>query len=97
MGQVEELCDQVREAGLPVDLTVEGEARSLPSSLDLTAYRIVQESLTNTLKHAGRTRAPVTLGYEPDWLGIDVLDEGRGVAAAPPSAAAAACSACASA
>jgi signal transduction histidine kinase len=80
MGQIEELCAQVREAGLPVDLVVEGEARELPSSLDLTAYRIVQESLTNTLKHAGRTRALVVLRYERDWLGIDVLDEGRGVA-----------------
>ena len=79
--QIEELCDQVRDAGLPVELAVEGEIRELPSSLDLTAYRIVQESLTNTLKHAGRTHAQVKLDYEPDWLGIDVLDEGRGVAA----------------
>ena len=81
MDQIEELCDQVRDAGLPVELAVEGEVRELPSSLDLTAYRIVQESLTNTLKHAGRTHAQVKLDYEPDWLVIDVLDEGRGVAA----------------
>ncbi len=71
----------MRDAGLPVELAVEGEIRELPSSLDLTAYRIVQESLTNTLKHAGRTHAQVKLDYEPDWLVIDVLDEGRGVAA----------------
>ncbi len=58
---------------------VEGERRELPSSLDLTAYRIVQESLTNTLKHAGRTRAHVSIRYEPDRLVIDVTDEGRGV------------------
>jgi hypothetical protein len=59
MGQLETLCEQVREAGLPVELTVSGEVRPLASSLDLTAYRIVQESLTNTLKHAGKnlTRA----------------------------------------
>ena len=79
LGQLEALCEQVREAGLPVDLMVEGERRELPSSLDLTAYRIVQESLTNPLKHAGRTRAHVSIRYEPDRLVIDVTDEGRGV------------------
>lgn len=81
MGEVETLCRQVREAGLPVQLTVEGTRRALPSSLDLTAYRIVQESLTNTLKHAGRTRARVEIRFEDDALAIAVLDEGRGVRA----------------
>ena len=70
---------QVREAGLPVDLVVEGETRALPASLDLTAYRIVQEALTNTLKHAGKTHATVTVRYEEAALGIEVLDEGHGV------------------
>ena len=79
MGQLETLCEQVREAGLPVTLTVEGEARPLPASLDLTAYRIVQESLTNTLKHAGKTRASVRVTYEEAALAIEVLDDGRGV------------------
>jgi signal transduction histidine kinase len=79
MGQLEALCGQVREAGLPVDLVVEGEAPPLPASLDLTAYRIVQESLTNTLKHAGKTRATVRVRYEESALAIEVLDEGRGV------------------
>jgi signal transduction histidine kinase len=79
MGQLETLCDQVREAGLPVALTVTGAPRPLPASLDLTAYRIVQESLTNTLKHAGKTRATVTVRYEERALAIEVLDEGRGV------------------
>jgi signal transduction histidine kinase len=79
MSQLETLCDQVREAGLPVDLTVLGEARPLPASLDLTAYRLVQESLTNTLKHAGKTRASVHVEYEKDALAIVVLDDGRGV------------------
>ena len=64
MGQLETLCGQVREAGLPVELIVEGVARPLPASLDLTAYRIVQEALTNTLKHAGKTRATVHVRYE---------------------------------
>jgi signal transduction histidine kinase len=80
LGQLETLCAQVREAGLPVTLLVEGPARSLPPSLDLTAYRIVQEALTNTLKHAGKTRAAVTVRYAGDGLDIDVTDEGHGVA-----------------
>ena len=82
MGQLETLCGQVREAGLPVELIVDGEVRELPASLDLTAYRIVQESLTNTLKHAGKTRATVTVTYEEAALAIEVLDDGRGVAPA---------------
>jgi signal transduction histidine kinase len=86
MGQLETLCAQVREAGLPVELSVEGEARPLPSSLDLTAYRIVQEALTNTLKHAGTARATVTVRYEDGALGIEVFDDGRGVTPAAASA-----------
>ncbi len=78
MGQLEVLCEQVREAGLPVDLVVGGEPRALPASLDLTAYRIVQESLTNTLKHAGRAHATVTVRYEERALALEVLDDGRG-------------------
>ena len=81
LGQLERLCEQVREAGLPVALSVEGEPRVLPASLDLTAYRIVQEALTNTLKHAGKTRAAVTVRYEDDALSIEVVDGGRGVSA----------------
>jgi signal transduction histidine kinase len=80
LGQLETLCEQVREAGLPVILNVEGEGRALPASLDLTAFRIVQEALTNTLKHAGKTQALVTLRYASGELDIDVLDDGRGVA-----------------
>ncbi|HZL64392.1 MAG TPA: sensor histidine kinase [Thermoleophilia bacterium] len=79
MSQIETLCGQVREAGLPVDLSVVGEVCPLPASLDLTAYRIVQEALTNTLKHAGKTRASVRVEYGADALAIEVLDDGRGV------------------
>lgn len=86
MGQLETLCEQVREAGLPVELTVDGEERPLPASLDLTAYRIVQESLTNTLKHAGKTHADVHVTYEEAALAIEVLDAGKGMT---PQAAAA--------
>jgi len=83
MGQLDMLCTQVREAGLPVALQVEGERVTLPASLDLTAYRIVQEALTNTLKHAGtKAHAWVSVRYEPEAVTIDVLDDGRGVVAA---------------
>lgn len=78
LGQLEALCAGVREAGLPVDLAVHGTPRPLPSSLDLTAYRIVQEGLTNTLKHAGRAHAMVSLRYDEDALEILVVDDGRG-------------------
>ena len=78
LGQVAALCVSVREAGLPVELVVEGTPRVLPASLDLTAYRIVQEALTNTLKHAGRAHASVTLRYTEHVLEIEALDDGRG-------------------
>jgi signal transduction histidine kinase len=77
LSQLEALCTRVREAGLVVQLDVEGERRELPSSLDLTAYRIVQEALTNTLKHAGKARASVTVRYGEDALEIVVMDDGR--------------------
>ncbi len=77
------LIAQTRDAGLPVDLAVEGTPRALPPGIDLTAYRIVQEALTNTLKHAGRASATVRLRYEPDRFAIEVADDGRGAAALP--------------
>ena len=80
LAQLDELCARVREAGLPVALTVEGAPQPLPTSLDLTAFRIVQEALTNTLKHAGKTQARVSLRYAAGEFVIDVLDDGRGVA-----------------
>ncbi|GAA5031536.1 sensor histidine kinase [Actinopolymorpha pittospori] len=71
------LLDRAREAGLEVELTVVGEPRPLPSSLDLAIYRVVQESLTNTLKHAGPTRAAVLLRYEPEAVVVGVTDDGN--------------------
>jgi signal transduction histidine kinase len=67
---------QVRDAGLPVDLEVVGAPYPLAPSIDLTAYRIVQEALTNTLRHTAATRACVTLSYEPGYLGIGIADRG---------------------
>ena len=77
------LRDAVAAAGAPVTIAVEGEQRPLPASVDEVAYRIVQESLTNVLRHAGpAARATVRLCYEPTALGIEVTDDGTGAAAA---------------
>ncbi len=78
IARVGELADNARAAGLHVDLRVQGEPGTLPSSTDLAAYRIVQEALTNTLKHAGPAHATVLLRWDPDALVIDVRDTGRG-------------------
>jgi signal transduction histidine kinase len=71
------LLAQVRTAGLPVDLAIEGEARSLPSGLDLAAYRIVQEALTNACKHAGPARAHVLVRYRRQALELEITNDGR--------------------
>jgi signal transduction histidine kinase len=77
------LVDQVRAAGAPVVLTIEGEPAPLPVGVDLSGYRIVQESLTNTLKHAGPgAGARVLLAFRPGRLEIEVSDDGRGAAVA---------------
>lgn len=78
IGEIEPLVGRVREAGLPVELEIEGDVRPLTPSLDLSAYRIVQEALTNTLRHAGPARAKVTIRYLPDALELCVADDGRG-------------------
>jgi signal transduction histidine kinase len=78
VGRLDALVDQVRAAGLPVELTVEGEPRRLPPGIDRSAYRIVQEGLTNTLKHAGPAHASVRVRYGDRTLELEVLDDGRG-------------------
>ncbi|MET9534986.1 MULTISPECIES: sensor histidine kinase [unclassified Streptomyces] len=79
--QIEDLVEQVRVAGLTVDFRVEGTPRPLPSGVELTAYRIVQEALTNTRKHGGPdVGASVRLVYFDDGLGLLVEDDGRGAA-----------------
>ncbi|MFF5567979.1 sensor histidine kinase [Streptomyces sp. NPDC012623] len=81
VGQIEELIEKVREAGLTVDFRIEGTARPLPSGVELTAYRIVQEALTNSRKHGGPdVGASVRLVYFDDGLGLLVEDDGRGAA-----------------
>ncbi|MFB7212089.1 sensor histidine kinase [Streptomyces sp. NPDC056255] len=79
--QIEDLIDQVRQAGLAVDFKIEGTPRPLPSGVELTAYRIVQEALTNTRKHGGPDAgASVRLVYFDDGLGLLIEDDGRGAA-----------------
>ena len=78
MDGLDALLDEVGRAGLPVELHVDGERFPLPRAIDLSAYRIVQEGLTNALKHAHASHADVTLGYAPDELRIEVRDDGRG-------------------
>lgn len=81
LDRIDSLLDDVGRAGLPVEFHVDGERFTLPPAIDLSAYRIVQEGLTNVLKHAGATHADVTLGYAPDELWIAVRDDGLGTAA----------------
>jgi signal transduction histidine kinase len=76
--RVDALVEQVREAGLPVQLKIEGHAEPLPPGVDLCAFRIVQEALTNTLKHAGPAHAEVLVRYARDDVELEVLDDGRG-------------------
>jgi signal transduction histidine kinase len=85
LSQIDSLAAHVSEAGLPVEVTVEGSPAELPSSMNLSAYRIVQEALTNSLKHAGASRAKVAIRYSPDSLDLEVTDDGRGVSGRGPS------------
>jgi signal transduction histidine kinase len=84
IGDVPSLISQVRAAGLPVDLVIDGEQRELPAGIELSAYRIVQEALTNALRHAGDANAHVSIRYRPEALEIEVADDGRESPAARP-------------
>jgi signal transduction histidine kinase len=75
---LDSLLDEVGRAGLPVQLHVEGEPFPLTRAIDLSAYRIVQEGLTNALKHAHAGHANVTVRYQPAELSIEVCDDGPG-------------------
>jgi signal transduction histidine kinase len=78
LARLDALLDDVRRAGLPVQLRVAGAPLVLPEAIDLSAYRIVQEGLTNALKHAGASRAEVRIAYGADELRIEVCDDGDG-------------------
>ena len=77
--RVDALVEQVREAGLPVQLNVEGKVVPLPPGVDLCAFRIVQEALTNTIKHAGPAQAEVHVRYRREDVEIEVSDNGQGL------------------
>ena len=81
LARLDRLVEQVRATGLDVEVEVEGAARPLPAAVDLSAYRIVQEALTNTLKHADAAHATVRVRYG-DELGLEIRDDGKGTAAA---------------
>jgi len=81
IGAVPDLVDQLRSAGMRIDLHIEGAPDVVPAAVDLSAYRIVQEALTNTLKHAGPDAgARVRLEFDPEFLRLEVTDDGKGPA-----------------
>jgi signal transduction histidine kinase len=77
MGTLGALVEQLRDAGLPVEYRVEGEPVELPPGIDLSAYRIVQEALTNALRHAGPARARLSVRYRPTRLELEIENDGR--------------------
>jgi signal transduction histidine kinase len=77
---LDRLLDQLRESGLPVSVTTEGQAAALPAAIDLSAYRVIQEALTNTLKHAQATHAEVALRWQEVALEVEIRDDGIGSA-----------------
>jgi signal transduction histidine kinase len=80
LGSLQSLVEQVRASGVPVELRIEGEPVHLPAGIDLSAYRIVQEALTNIVKHAGDAAAEVVIRYGARELELDVVDDGRSAA-----------------
>jgi signal transduction histidine kinase len=79
-----ELVEHMRQTGLPVELTVQGHQGPLPAGVELSAYRIIQEALTNVLKHAGPAQAAVTVRYDDGAVEVEVVDDGQGPPPARP-------------
>jgi signal transduction histidine kinase len=77
LGQLPRLAASMRDSDLAVEVHVEGERRALPPTVDVSAYRIVQEALTNTVKHSSASRADVKLRFWPDELELEIIDDGR--------------------
>jgi signal transduction histidine kinase len=85
LAAVPALVAGLRDAGFPVELRIDGERRDLPLGIELSAYRVVQEGLTNALKHAGRAHVRVHVGYGPRSLELEIADDGTGTPAALPA------------
>ena len=77
LADIERLVESTRAAGLEVQLHTQGPTRPLPAAVELNAYRVVQEGLTNALKHAGHAKVNVVLHYQPSNLEIEIVDDGR--------------------
>ena len=84
LAAVPALVDGLRDAGFPVELRVDGEHRELPFGIELSAYRVIQEGLTNALKHAGRAHVRVHVQYGPNSLELEIADDGPGQPAPVP-------------
>jgi signal transduction histidine kinase len=82
LAEVETLAAEVAKAGVRVEVRIEGTPAELPAGLDLSAYRIVQEALTNVVRHAGPAIARVAIRYEPGRVAVEVVDDGKGLASA---------------
>jgi signal transduction histidine kinase len=80
LADLDQLLDQLTDSGLPVSVTIEGQPTALPAAVDLSAYRVVQEALTNTLKHAQATQAEVALRWQENALEVEIRDDGVGSA-----------------
>jgi len=83
LSELPRLAASMSDSDLAVELSIEGEQRSLPATIDVSAYRIVQEALTNTLKHSAASRADVHVRYWPDELEVEIVDDGRPNGASP--------------
>jgi signal transduction histidine kinase len=81
LGDLPDLVERVRESGVSAELELSGPTVALAPGLELAAYRVVQEALTNTIKHAHASRAQVLVEFKPDELRVEVVDDGRGAQA----------------
>ena len=77
--QLDKLVSDMQDAGLRVEVQIEGEKREIPQLVDLSAYRIIEEALTNTLKHANATKAIISMLFQNGTLLLDIVDNGRGI------------------
>ncbi|MFG2524538.1 sensor histidine kinase [Streptomyces sp. NPDC048527] len=84
LGELERLAATTADAGVAVDLRWSGQRRQLPPDIDLSAYRIVQEALTNVVRHSGAGRCHVSVGFGEDELSVEIVDEGRGMRGTEP-------------